>query len=174
VKLFPRRGLIYLAAAAILGLVAMGLSSGAEFGLWQRIGALTGTRLDLGPVDFQTLTRRASPNDSLACPQDACPQARADIDPPVYTSSATRLKERLRAALAQEPRITELAEVSDLHLRFVQRSFLMRYPDVVDVLFLPRSSGSATIAIYSRSAVGHSDLGVNRARLERWLELMSR
>jgi hypothetical protein len=169
-----RRGVIFLAAAAISGLVLMGLTSGTEFGLWQRIGAATGTRPDLGPVDFQSLTRRASPNDSLACPQEACPMARADIDPPVYTSAAARLKERLRAALAQESRVTELAPVSDLHLRFVQRSFLMRYPDVVDVLFLPRSSGSATLAIYSRSAVGHSDLGVNRARIERWLELMSR
>jgi uncharacterized protein (DUF1499 family) len=174
VKPLLRRGLICLAAAAFCGLVVMALSSGTEFGFWQRIGALTGTRPDLGPVDFQALTRRSSPNDALACPQGACPQGRADIDPPVYTSPAARLKERLRAALAQEARVTELAPVSDLHLRFVQRSFLMRYPDVVDVEFLPRSSGSATLAIYSRSAVGHSDLGVNRARIERWLELMSR
>ena len=153
-----RRGVLLgaLAVFLVLGVVAMSLSNGSDFGLWQTIG-------------FATLTRRESPNDSLACLPETCPQARADISPPLFTVSATRLAEKLRTALRNEPRVTELAPVNDLHLRFVQRSALMLYPDLVDVLIVPRSSGAATLAIYSRSAVGRSDLGVNRARIERWL-----
>ena len=83
--------------------------------------------------------------------------------------SVGQLKERLGAAILAEPRVQALAAPSENHLRFVQRSFLMRYPDVVDVLVLPRGEARSTLALYSRSAVGHSDLGVNRARLERWL-----
>ena len=166
-----RRGVLLgaLAVFLVLGVVAMSLSNGSEFGLWQTIGRATGTRQDLGPIDFATLTRRESPNDSLACLPETCPQARADVSPPLFTVSAARLAEKLRTALRNEPRVTELAPVNDLHLRFLQRSALMRYPDLVDVLIVPRSSGAATLAIYSRSAVGRSDLGVNRARIERWL-----
>jgi uncharacterized protein (DUF1499 family) len=34
--------------------------------------------------------------------------------------------------------------------------------------------GQATLAIYSRSLIGHGDFGVNRARIERWLAALAR
>ena len=46
----------------------------------------------------------------------------------------------------------------------------MRYPDTVDVLVLPAEGGRSTVAIYSRSQIGRSDLGANLARIRRWLE----
>jgi hypothetical protein len=168
-----RRGLVIGAAVLLLvGLVVL-LSTLSEFGLWQTVGRIGGTRQDLGPVDFVTLTRRETHNDSLACPPDDCPQARADVTPPVFTISAARLREKLVAGLAQEPRLTRLPDASDLHLRFVQRSLLVRLPEVIDVLILPRSSGASTLAIYSRSAFG-PDIGANRDRVERWLETIGK
>lgn len=146
--------------------------NGSEFGFWQALGAATGTRQDLGAADFAALERRATPNDWLLCPAGVCPRARSEGEPPVFTISAERLAGKLRAAALAEPRTTELPAATG-HLRFAQRSFLLRYPDVIDVLIVPRSSGASTLALWSRSAVGRSDLGVNRARLERWLAALA-
>jgi uncharacterized protein (DUF1499 family) len=151
------------------------LTNGAEFGFWQKIGLSTGTRDDASPVEFSTLTRRASPNDALICPVNVCPKASADSEPPVFTISAEALRQKVRATALSEARTSEIATgASDATLRFVQRSLLLRYPDIIDVLIVPKSSGASTLAMYSRSLVGRSDLGVNRARLERWLGAISR
>jgi uncharacterized protein (DUF1499 family) len=170
-----RRGLLIGAAgvAVLLGLVG-GLSAASPFGLWQTLGRLAGTRQDLGPVDLPGLTRRATNNDSLVCMPDDCPQARADVTPPVFTIPAARLRDKLLAGLREEAGLTRLPDVSDLHLRFVQHSHFLRLPDLVDVVVLPRSSGAATLALYSRSGLGGPDLGVNRDRVERWLEYIGR
>jgi uncharacterized protein (DUF1499 family) len=145
------------------------MSASAPFGFWQALGRATGTRDDLGPVDFGLLERRSSPNDALICPEGVCPRARADETPPIFDIPAPQLGETLRRAILAEPRMEALPTPSPDRLRFAQRSFLMRYPDIVDILVLPRGEGRSTVALYSRSAVGHSDLGVNRARLRRWL-----
>ena len=57
---------------------------------------------DLGPVDFETLQRRSSPNDALACPAGLC-AAKADFDPGVYPGSDEELApalHRIRAGPA--------------------------------------------------------------------------
>jgi uncharacterized protein (DUF1499 family) len=46
---------------------------------------------------------------------------------------------------------------------------MMRFPDTIDVLIIGCGEGRSTLALYSRSQIGRSDLGINRARLERWL-----
>jgi uncharacterized protein (DUF1499 family) len=46
----------------------------------------------------------------------------------------------------------------------------MRFPDTINVLIIPISADASTLALYSRSQIGYSDWGVNRKRLERWLE----
>ena len=145
-----------------------------EFGFWQSIGLKIGTREDAGPVDFATLERRTSPNDSLICAAELCPRARADAVVPVFSLSPADLHERLRAVVLAEPRTLELAGAGESHLRFVQRSFLLRYPDIIDVLVAPRGENASALALYSRSLVGRRDFGVNRARLERWLAALSK
>ena len=59
-----------------------------------------------------------------------------------------------------------------LHLTLVQRTALLRFPDYIDVAIQPAPGGNgdgSTIAIYSRSRFGYSDLGVNRKRVEDWM-----
>jgi uncharacterized protein (DUF1499 family) len=53
--------------------------------------------------------------------------------------------------------------------RILQHTRLMRFPDTIDIEVLPAAGTQSTLAIYSRSLIGHGDLGVNRARIERWL-----
>ncbi|MFI5106736.1 MAG: hypothetical protein ACHP79_17570, partial [Terriglobales bacterium] len=42
---------------------------------------------DLGAISFETLKRRSTPNDALACPPDVC-SAKSDLLPPVFAVSA--------------------------------------------------------------------------------------
>ena len=174
-NLISRRIAIWIGAAALslTGLFMAG--DRAEFGQWQTIGLATGTPDDSRTVDFANLVRRSSPNDALICPADVCPKAQADFDPPVFTVPADRLRERLHAAARGEARTSELGLGGPVdRLRFVQRSLLLGFPDVIDVLIVTRGSGASTVALYSRSLVGRRDFGVNRARIERWLAAISK
>jgi uncharacterized protein (DUF1499 family) len=81
-----------------------------------------------------------------------------------------RLREIVREVAEGEPR-TELV-FSDRwgeQDRYVARSRLMRFPDTITAEIIGRGEGAASVALYSRSQIGYGDLGVNRARLARWL-----
>jgi len=159
--------LVVVAAAAIAVLAAFFIV-GPE-----RIWALFGPA-DLGPVTFETLKRRSSPNDSLACPPNIC-TAKSDVTPPVFALSAPELARVFAKVIASEPTVEQVAlDDGGLTQRYVQRTKIMRFPDTIVVRFIDLGDGRSTIALYSRSQLGESDFGVNRARIERWLEKLSR
>jgi uncharacterized protein (DUF1499 family) len=162
------------ALLGIAGALAAGLgvlvSRGSEpWGIDDVWSALFG-KPDLGPVDFATLVRRSSPNNALACPPGICPKARADLESPVLAVEGDRLRRIVAETALSEPG-TEILyqgrwEDQD---RYLVRSRLMRFPDTVSTLVVGMGEGRSSVAIYSRSQIGYSDLGVNRARVERWL-----
>jgi hypothetical protein len=166
--MISRRVAISGGAVALLATGGAMAGRNEEFGFWQAMGRATGTRDDLGPIDFATLKRRDSPNDALLCSASLCPLARADGPSPVFDMPAEKLRATIRAIARAEPRTAEISITGDT-LRFVQRSLVMRFPDVIDVATIQMDDGRSTLAIYSRSAVGRSDLGVNRSRVERWV-----
>jgi len=160
----------------LLALVALGhllLEKRPGYGAYYGIAKLSGAKLDIGPVDFATLTRRRSGNDALVCPSGYCPAAASDWDAKTYAISPTELLARLNAIALAEPR-TRLIDKSDHVARFIQYSHLMRFPDTIDVEVLPAGGSGSTLAIYSRSLVGSRDFGVNRARVARWLAALDR
>jgi uncharacterized protein (DUF1499 family) len=127
---------------------------------------------DLGAIDFETLVRSGKPNTALACPVDFCRNARADFDPGVYAVSDEVLRDAFtRHALAQ-PGVIPVYRHAQPGLptqdRYVQRTALMQFPDTIDVRFVALSSNTSTLAVYSRSQIGHSDLGVNLKRIKAW------
>jgi uncharacterized protein (DUF1499 family) len=124
---------------------------------------------DLGPVSFERLERRSTPNDSLACPPDLC-KARSDVTTRVYPVAPGALRLAFAKVIASEPRVA-LADADEATLtdRYVQRSKYLGFPDTIVARFLDRPGGRSTVALYSRSQLGHGDMGVNRARIERWL-----
>lgn len=137
--------------------------------LWLQFGDA-----DLGPVSFETLERRATPNDALACHPGFC-NAPSDIVSPVFTVGAVELRRLFHQAIASEPRLTRIAtDETELTERYIQRSWGLRFPDTINVRFVSRGDGHSTLALYSRSQLGRSDFGVNRARLERWLGNLAR
>jgi uncharacterized protein (DUF1499 family) len=143
------------------------------FGIFQLVGpervwALFGPA-DLGPISFETFQRRVTPNDALACPTDLC-QAKADLTSPAFAMAARDLRQAFARAIAGEPRLVKVdSDDATLTERYVQRSRLMHYPDTIVVRFVDLPDGRSTIALYSRSQLGKGDLGVNLARIHRWL-----
>jgi len=134
----------------------------------ERIWSMLGPA-DLGPVDFETLERRKSPNDALACPPRLC-KAESDLEAPIFAVDAKGLRAAMAKVIASEPRISAIDTANDaLTDRYVQRSALFGFPDTIVVRYLDESGGKSTVAIYSRSQLGQGDMGVNKARIERWL-----
>ena len=139
------------------------------FGVWGVAASLLHGRTDLGPVDFAALRRRSSGNDALICPPGFCAGAAPDAPAPVFKLSPDALDARLAAMARADANVGELPDSAPMHRRFVQRTSLLGYPDLIDALVLPSGANGATLALYSRSLVGRKDFGVNRARLARWL-----
>jgi len=88
-------GLIFLVAAAALFFRFAGPER-----IWELLGPA-----DLGNVEFETLQRRTTPNDALACPSSLCP-GQSDILPPIFPVNPADLRKAMRKALMSERRLT--------------------------------------------------------------------
>ena len=117
-------------------------------------------------IDFATLTRPGTPNTYLLAPEGACGQAVPDGPAPVFGAQPDAVFAALRDAVAAMPRVSDVeADEGRRALSFVQRTALMRFKDDVDAMVVSQGGGAALI-VYSRSRVGHSDLGANEKRVE--------
>ncbi len=129
---------------------------------------------DLGPVDFETFKRATSPNTALACPPGFCRNAVADFDPGVFPGSDEELRKRFTEFALAQPRVVPVYRHAQPGLpmqdRYVQRSATMSFPDTVNVRFIALSDSTSTLAIHSRSQIGYSDMGLNRARIRLWTD----
>jgi uncharacterized protein (DUF1499 family) len=141
------------------------------YGVYYGLAKLTGSPLDIGPVDWATLTRHATSNDALVCPAGRCPHARPDREPRSYPLEPAALLTRLKKVAQADGNVVELycGTDCDRTARFIQYTRLMRYPDTIDIAVFPVADDQSSLAIYSRSLIGQGDFGVNRARIERWL-----
>ena len=158
------RRLVTGLAAAILLLVA------AAIGVRLYMSRDAENRLRPGEdIALAGFTGPVPENGALACPPGYC-AAPGAIASPVFAIGIDRLTELWAELLAGEPRITPLARAADGRRQVVlQRSAMLRFPDVMTVEFVPLGSGRASLAIYSRARYGRSDFGVNRKRIEHWL-----
>lgn len=73
----------------------------------------------------------------------------------------------LSRAVEATPRTRRLAG-GGLHVTWIVRTPRLGFPDYVSARARPVAGGGAELAVLSRLRFGRSDLGVNRARLERW------
>ncbi len=124
---------------------------------------------DTEPVDFATLQLTENPNQYLLCPPGQCSD-RAHGESTIYDIPAEALRTRWEAVIAAQPRVAVLErDRTGFQIDYVQRSARFRFPDIITVRFIPLPDGKSTIAVYSRSVFGKSDLGVNRERIEAWI-----
>ncbi len=119
------------------------------------------------PVAFDQLVLPASPNTCLVGPASyAGPKHLTQAPWPVAPAVLWATLNRVAAGM---PRTFKLAEWPDRRQsQWVERSALVNYPDIIAAEVRP-DAGGAALLLYSRSLFGWSDLGVNKARAERWL-----
>ena len=92
---------LLLVAGAIVYLL---LEKRPGYGAWYGLAKLTGSRLDIGPVDWATLTRHATPNDALVCPAGALSERQARLGAEDSTRCRpAELLARLRTVALAEP-----------------------------------------------------------------------
>jgi uncharacterized protein (DUF1499 family) len=120
-------------------------------------------------VDFATLERGPDANQYLLCPNGMC-TAQTDGEAPVFDVPVEQLQVAWDEMLAEQPRLEVLRrDVTNVQIDYVQRTRLLRFPDLITVRFVPVDDSHSTLAIYSRSVYGKGDMGVNRIRVEEWL-----
>ena len=110
-------------------------------------------------VDPARIEPRDSPNDHLVAGRDAVFVPLSPFDAPVMLDRIAQ----------DEPRTGMIAgRFEDGHVTYAQRSAVLAFPDYISIRARPVEGGTR-LSLYSRSRFGHSDFGVNRARIERWL-----
>ena len=122
------------------------------------------------PLEFASLVLARSPNTCLATP--SWHPGFKHLETPLYTVSP----ERLHAVVAQVAGTfvrTHALGTWRLQSQWVERSALLNYPDIIVAEAVPGPQGGAGLFLYSRSLFGWSDLGVNRARVDRWLAALA-
>jgi uncharacterized protein (DUF1499 family) len=93
-----------------------------------------------------------------------------DGEAPVFDVPVQQLQVAWDEMVAEQPRLEVLRrDVTNTQIDYVQRTRLLRFPDLVTVRFVPIDDTHSTLAIYSRSVWGKGDMGVNRKRVEEWL-----
>jgi uncharacterized protein (DUF1499 family) len=119
------------------------------------------------PLDFATLVLPPSPNTCLLTPTTAPGAGHLHREP--FAVSPEDALAAIRAVAAAMPRTFWLAEFPERRqMQWVARTRLMNYPDIVIGEIAPAGSGTG-LWLYSRSLLGWSDLGANRARVTAWL-----
>lgn len=127
---------------------------------------------DTSAVDFATLRKTKKPNQYLVCPPGLCAET-PDRESPEFDVPAEELRGRWEALMTRQPRLRLIGgDPSAMQFTYVQRTDLMRFPDVITVRFIPLSEARSTLAVYSRSQIGYSDWGVNEKRVTAWLEAL--
>ncbi len=120
-------------------------------------------RMSARPTSSLTHGRLALCGDkpNCVCSQDDRPAH--FIEPLTFTNAPAEAWARLVSVVLTQPRTTPVLETPE-YLRVEFRSRLFRFVDDVEFLLLP---ATRTIEVRSASRVGHSDLGANKARVER-------
>lgn len=142
-----KRIVLRLARAVVIALVVLALLS------------MTGsTPTNLGLSGGKLAPCPDTPN----CVSSQATDPRHAIAPFALDRSFGAAKEELRQAATQLPRAKLIAEQEN-YLRFEFRSLIFRFVDDVEFHL---DDATKTIHVRSASRVGHSDLGVNRRRVE--------
>lgn len=125
-------------------------------------------------INFKTLKRPPKPNTCLAAPETHCLAAEPDFAAPEFALTPRGLFSKLSELVAAERSWSKVESDADaLRLKFVATTGLMRFKDDIDIEIIPVDESRATLAIYSRSRVGYSDLGTNRKRVTKLIERVS-
>jgi len=95
-----------------------------------------------------------------------------DLASPVYEDSPIDLLTRFDEVALAEPRTERLnGSPEQGRITYISRSRYIGFPDYTTVQAIPVEGGTALV-IHARLRFGSSDLGVNAARVTRWLDAL--
>lgn len=122
-------------------------------------------------LDFKHLKLKGSPNEYLVAPEDLCDDAVPHCPADIYDVPASELRDAIMHVVSHQPRVELRGMDEDAKaFEFVAYSSILGFKDFISVRVIPQGQARSTIAIYSRSKTGYYDFGVNRLRIEAWLE----
>jgi uncharacterized protein (DUF1499 family) len=125
------------------------------------------------PLEFASLVLPRSPNTCLATP--GWHPGFKHLETPIYPVSTARLFVVLGRVAGEFPRTYPRANWPErLQAQWVERSQIVNYPDIIVAEVVAAPNGGAGLFLYSHSLFGWSDMGVNRARVDRWLAALMR
>lgn len=146
------------------------------------LGGCASADLTAYQADPLTATPPDSPNWALAAAPEAGAAAEPTLSAPIFATGPAEVLAALDAVVAAAPRTEKLAPAwpgadPATSRAYLQRSAVIGFPDVVSAVVVDLGAGDAgqraTVALYSRSVYGYSDLGVNADRLKAWIAALS-
>ncbi|MEM9196894.1 MAG: DUF1499 domain-containing protein [Pseudomonadota bacterium] len=131
------------------------------------------TPIERWHVDPMAVANPPSPNFYRIGPRGV-QTAPVDDESPAYGVSPEDLARALdEFALRQRDTRRIAGQPSDLWMTYVQRTPRLKFPDYISVRVIGLDDGRSTVSIFARARFGYGDMGVNRARVLRWLEALS-
>ncbi len=146
-------------------LVVVGLVWGNHMGIMRWILPYPAATL----VNFTTLVKTTRNNQYLVCSLGRCAEQADRASPHFAVTASTLLQAFTDVALADGDTILLHHWPELQQSQFVQRSKWVGWPDLISAQAVETQQG-ATLAIYSRSVYGSTDFGVNKARIDRWVD----
>ena len=120
-------------------------------------------------VDFKSMKLPITPNYYMQCPSNFCIKG-SNKDSPVFNVPVDTLEMLWGDMIKRQPRVSLLVNDIERHQQvYVQCSWFWHFPDFINVQFVSLSDHTSSLAIYSHSRFGYSDLGVNQQRVQGWL-----
>lgn len=124
-------------------------------------------------VDFKSMKLPTTPNYYMLCPSNFCIKGNHE-DSPVFNVPVDTLETLWSDIVKRQPRVSLLAnDIEGRQQVYVQCSWFWHFPDFINVQFIPLGEHTSSLAIYSHSRFGYSDLGVNQQRVQGWLAQLS-
>ena len=138
------------------------------------IGFLVVTARDLDEdISFKASVLIEKPNQFLMCPDGYCGDTPHAVSP-VFDKPVAEMMAAWDKVVAAAPRLRKVPEKDPMRRNYIQRSKLLRFPDAISVEFTSLGPDKSSLAVFSRSKYGHSDVGVNEARVRGWLRELDR
>jgi len=96
-----------------------------------------------------------------------------DAPSPVFSANPTLMAKAFDDFALGQPKTRRIAgSPEEGWMTYVQRSTAWNFPDYISVKFIDLNGGKSTVAIFSRSRFGYSDLGANKDRVLRWVNTL--
>lgn len=116
--------------------------------------------------DPRLVTRPATPNFHLIR------MVGGDVMPQVFQMAPDVLAQRIDEIARADGAELIAGSVRSGHMTYLTRTRIMGYPDYTSILVEPAGDGAMLLG-FARARFGHSDLGNNRARLDRWVAALN-